>query len=70
MTKHEYLKKDYYYESSIVNKGRSNKVCEHCDNGIPIGVRHKVHKFYSDDGDYPTYPTHINCSEDFKESLN
>lgn len=67
--KHEHLQDDDYYESSTVKKGRSNKTCEHCGKPIPIGMPHTVHKFYGD-GDYPNYPTHNECVENFKKSLN
>lgn len=69
MEKHEYLLKENYYEYRRINKGRTDKICEHCGEIIKIGTLHDVHKFFDDDGSYPSYPTHINCSELFKESL-
>lgn len=83
--KHEYLKEDMYYEShSVGTKARSDKTCEHCGKSINKGVPHMNHKFYGEDGDWPTYPTHLtnpvhgdrpkpgekSCSELFIESLN
>lgn len=71
MKKHEYLSKEDYYESGFVgNKARSDKRCEYCNKIIPKGEPHDTHKFYDDDGYWPTYPTHKECSNNFIESLN
>ena len=67
--KHEYLTKEDYYESqSVGTKARSDKICEHCGKSIPKGQPHTVHKFYGD-GEYPSYPTHKGCDDEFVKSL-
>ena len=84
MNKHEYLRKENYYQSNLVGtKARCDKHCEYCGRIIPKGQPHESHKFY-DSGDWPTYPTHImhpiygdslnkgqeSCSQLFIKSLN
>lgn len=66
---HEYLMVENYYESGSVGSGRKGYWCEHCGNAIPKGKSHATHKFYGEDGDWPTYRTHFKCSDDFRDSL-
>ena len=63
---HEFLREEDYYESRSVSKGRSDKRCEHCGERIMMGIPHEMHHFYPE---FTAYATHIECSEDFKESL-
>ena len=66
--KHEYLKEEDYYERNEVGtKARRDKICEYCGKTIKIGTPHHVHKFYPE---FASYPTHKQCSEKFKKSLN
>ena len=66
-TKHEYLSHEEYYESKSVNKGRSNKTCEHCGVTISIGTPHDMHIFYPE---FASYAVHKHCHDDFMLSLN
>lgn len=67
MAKHEFLKKEDYYETKKVGvKGRKDKHCEYCHGPIPKGMQHEVHHFYPE---FLAYPTHIGCTEPFMESL-
>ena len=63
---HEYLKRDDYYETRSVNKGRSHKYCEYCGEIIPVGMPHKMHHFYPE---FEAYATHIECTAAFMDSL-
>lgn len=65
---HEHLMAEDYYESNSVSAGRSTYTCEHCGNTIPSGGPSVVHKFYGD-GDWPSYRTHVKCSDKFMDSL-
>lgn len=68
MEKHEYLKKENYYENRPVGtRGKSSKCCSHCDSRIPKGTPHDVHYFYPE---FVAYPTHKKCTNKFIESLN
>ena len=65
--KHEYLEREYYYESrSVGTRAKSDKICEHCGQIIPKGEPHKMHYFYPE---FNAYPTHDRCCESFMESL-
>lgn len=64
--KHECLRYEDYYESRTVSKGRSDKTCEHCGKSIPIGMKHDMHHFYPE---FESYPVHLECSDDFLNSL-
>ena len=66
-TKHDYLERDDFYEYRTVNKGRSNKTCEHCGLDIPIGTPHLMMHFYPE---FASYPVHRACEDEFMESLN
>jgi hypothetical protein len=67
-SKHEYLKREDYYEArSVGTKARSNKMCVHCGKNIPKGEPHTMHHFYPE---FDAYPTHKNCSDKFIKSLN
>ncbi len=80
--KHEYLKEEMYYSSgSVGTRGQRDKTCEYCGDTIPKGEPHDTHKFYGENGDWPTYATHnynaenpqrvgMTCSEKFRKSLN
>ncbi len=62
-----YLKEEDFYElNSVGTKARSNKTCCSCGKLIPMGIPHKVAKFYPE---YSSYPLHEECVEDFKETL-
>lgn len=66
--KHEYLKRDEYYEARQVGtRAKSDKTCEHCGKKIKMGTPHEMHHFYPE---FNAYPTHKECSEAFIESLN
>ena len=66
--KHEYLLEEEYYESrSVGTKAKFDKTCEYCGKNIPKGKPHEMHHFYPE---FYAYPTHLECSEKFKESLN
>lgn len=66
--KHEFLKREDYYESrSVGTKARSNKTCEHCNKSIPKGTPHDMHHFYPE---FEAWATHKKCSKPFIESLN
>lgn len=66
--KHEYLKREDYYEARSVGIGaRSNKTCEFCGGDIPKGTSHLMHHFYPE---FNAYATHEKCSTKFIESLN
>lgn len=49
---------DMYYDRHTVRAGRSMKDCAFCGDVIPKGQPHTVHKFYGDDGEWPTHATH------------
>jgi len=59
--------KEDLYETNRIEKGRKNKVCEHCMNQIKVGTSHDVHTFIIN-GDYISAPTHIECSKDFLDA--
>jgi hypothetical protein len=66
--KHEYLKREDYYENRPVGTGgRKDKWCSHCGGPIDKGIPHDVHHFYPE---FTAYPTHTECTEAFKKSLN
>ncbi len=67
MEKHEYLKKEDYYENRSIQKGKSDKWCHQCNETIKKGTPHDVHHFYPE---FQAYPTHKKCTEDFIKSLN
>ena len=66
---HEHLMADMYYESGSVSRGRSTYDCEQCGKSLPPGTSHATHKFYGEDGDWPTYRTCHGCSDKFEKSL-
>ena len=67
---HEYLMADMYYESGSVSRGRNIYDCEQCGKVLRPGTAHATHKFYGEDGDWPTYRTcHGTCSDKFVKSL-
>ena len=66
MKKHKYLLASNYYEDHNVHNGRDHYYCEHCDEFIPKGMSHKVHKFYPE---FNTYRTHHKCVDGFMASL-
>jgi len=63
---HDYLKKEDYYESRNIGKGRRAKTCEHCGGNIPVGEAHTMHHFYPD---FEAAPTHNRCNDAFLASL-
>lgn len=66
--KHEYLKKEDYYENKAVGtRGKKIKLCNHCGEKIEPGIPHDVHHFYPE---FQSYPTHKECTKEFMESLN
>ena len=66
--KHEYLKKEDYYEArSVGTKAHSSKICEFCNKNIPKGTPHDMHHFYPE---FTAYATHKACSSKFIKSLN
>jgi hypothetical protein len=68
MSKHEYLKKEDYYENkSVGTGGKKDKICNHCYEKILKGTPHDVHHFYPE---FQSYPTHKECTKAFMESLN
>lgn len=64
--KHEYLMAEDLYEMNSINKGRSDKTCEHCGKTIKQGTSHKVAKFYPE---FSSYPLHEKCISAFEKSL-
>lgn len=64
--KHEYLRKEDYYETRSVQKGRSQKICEHCEGTIGIGKPCDTHHFYPE---FASHSTHLSCTEAFMKSL-
>lgn len=68
MAKHEYLKKENYYESrGVGTRAHRDKTCAHCGKTIKQGTPHDMHHFYPE---FDSYPTHKECFEAFIESLN
>lgn len=66
VTYHDYLKKEDYYESRNIGKGRRAKTCEHCGGNIPVGEAHTMHHFYPE---FEAVPTHNRCNDAFLASL-
>lgn len=67
ITKHQFLKKEDYYETRRVgNRGKTDKRCEYCSKIITKGTPHNVHHFYPE---FNAYPTHTECSDQFIKSL-
>lgn len=67
ISKHEYLKKEDFYETRSVNKGRTDKICDHCGKIIKKGTPHKMAHFYPE---FESYALHEKCVEGFIKSLN
>lgn len=73
------LKADEFYDIKKIGSGRKDKTCIQCGKIIPVGTPHYMQTFVPDpnippDPDKPGYayrnfPTHIECSDAFQNSL-
>lgn len=60
------LKKEDYYETNSVSKGKEDYYCHLCNKIISKGTASDVHKFYPE---FQSYRTHPLCSDKFLKTL-
>lgn len=77
------LKLDEFYDIKKIGSGRKDKICVQCGKVIKIGTPHFMQTFLPDPNFVPdptivakgsgvmyrNFPTHIECSEPFQDSL-
>lgn len=59
-----------YYESGSVSCTRKDKTCEICSKTIPKGSAHTFHKFYAEDGGWPTFNVCSKCNKTYDKFIN